>query len=63
MAVRLLLLAVALVAGLSAQTPAPTLLAAPASALDAKAVYLKTVVAVNALPLAPYVEFTSQNDR
>jgi hypothetical protein len=36
--------------------------AQPVEALDAKAIYLKTVAAVNALPLPPYVEFTSQND-
>jgi len=43
---------------LAAALAAPT----PPAPLDAKTIYLKTVAAVNALPLPPYVAFTSQND-
>jgi len=47
----------AIAVGLMAQAPAPP---SPV-ALDAKAIYLKTVGAVNALPLPPFVEFTFEN--
>ena len=50
-----------LLAVLAIVRPAATA-AQPVEALDAKAIYLKTVAAVNALPVPPYVEFTSQND-
>jgi len=48
---------VAIVVATTAQTPVPP----PPTSLDAKAIYLKTVAAVNALPLAPYVEFTYED--
>jgi hypothetical protein len=51
----------ALFALLAVISPSATT-AQPVEALDAKAIYLKTVAAVNALALPQYVEFTSQND-
>jgi hypothetical protein len=51
------LLFVAIVGAAMGQTPIPP---SPVP-LDAKAIYLKTVTAVNALPLASYVEFTFEN--
>jgi hypothetical protein len=46
-----------LLAALTSAQPTST----PEAALDAKAIYLKTVAAVNALSLPAYIEFTSQN--
>lgn len=57
MTFRLALFLAAVTAGLTAQAPVPP---SPVP-LDAKAIYLKTVAAVNALPLPPYVEFTFDN--